>query len=468
MLLALVAGVARGDTSIWGIPGECQMTVVECSTERDDATRPAPRVLSSVFMQDVWTIHAYVPSPDGRTILILLEDGIRLVRGDRTDDYALPLTIGQRDYVWHPDSKRVALWVRDRSPPNPKPGEFATVRKALAVLDVTRLPPGPLPQGAPLPYDVVYCSTKGSPWWMQWTPDGQGLLVLATEEDRELRETFGVLTRVPVTGRELFRAYDLLRVSGELELLEAPPVGSRPAPDQLLTGTAKELSVIDERAVRPLQIIEHPGAALYNVEWSPDRRRDRVLLYNRKPARSALGQVRQGVYLLDLDDALGAPPKAPEQLYTKTDIHSVWFSPRGTYASWAGPRGLWYRPPDGRPADTVEVVIPTLPDGEDPLIKGFAWNADETKLAITAGNKLYIHELATKALYPVAEVGTMDHTFTAEPTWIGDRVIVSAYEDAIKSGRVKPLPPYGPRGPSQDRTGGRGSKPAPPPPPKKS
>lgn len=460
----VLARPALADTNIWGIPGECQLQVVECSTERDDARRSAPRVLSSVFMQDSWTIHAYAPSPDGETLLILLEDGIRLVRGDRTDDYALPLNIGQREYVWHPDSKRVALWVREKQPANPKPGELEVERKAIAVLDVARLPAA-LAAGAKVPYEVVpWSSTRASPWSVQWSPDGQALLVLATEEDRELRETFGVITRVPVANREATRVHDLLRVGGELELLEAPPVGSRPAPDRLLTGTAKELFVLDERAERPLRLLDLPGAGLFNVEWSPDRRRDRVLLFYRKPVKDPAGRLLQGVYLLDLDDALGAPPKPPEQLYAKTDVHSVWFSPRGTYASWSGPRGLWYRAPDAKAADLVEVVIPTLPDGEDPLMKGFAWSADETKLAITAGNRLYIHELATRALYAVAEVGTMDDTFTAEPTWIGDRVVLSAYENAMKSGRVKPAAGLrGPARPPEDSTQGRGSRPPAPP-----
>lgn len=43
----------------------------------------------------------------------------------------------------------------------------------------------------------------------------------------------------------------------------------------------------------------------------------------------------------------------------------------------------------------------------------------------------------------------MEHTFTAEPTWIGDRVVMAAYEDAVKSGPGRPDDPTQGRGSSQ-------------------
>ncbi len=452
-LLALLAGAARGDTTIRGIPGECQLTVVECATGRDDATRPPPRIVSSVFMQDEWTVRGYEPSPDGQTLLVHLEDGIRLVRGRRKDDYALDLDPAHRAFQWHPDSKRVAFWVKATS----RPGSLA--RLALAVLDVTALPPGPIRAG--VPYDVVYWnSARSFPSGFAWSPDGQALLVLSTEYDPEDEQLYGTVTRAEVPSA-LRRVDQIVVVPGALDFMRcsAGPAG------WLLYGHEDRLYVIDQRGRGLMRMPDVPSSTgLFDVEWSPSagaRARDRLLLFYRSEERSPSGRLFQGVYLCDLSAAFGPSPEPPESLHGGTDVHSLWFSPRGTYASWASQRGVWYRAPGAKPAGTVHVSIPSfVVDSDTPVIRGLAWSADETRLAIAAGNRLYIHEVATKALYPVAELGELADTFVAQPTWIGDHVVVSSYEDAIKSSRVispERLYPGGRSGLEKDPTQGRGS-----------
>ena len=438
--LVLLAPPALAETNIWGIPGECQLEVVECATGREAAKRPAPRVLSSVYMQDSWTVHAYEPSPDGKTLLVMLEDGLRLVRGGRTDDYRLDLHMGPREFAWHPDSRRVAFWVRDTPPA--APGQPQTACKALAVLDVTALPPAPLPQGAKVPYEVVHWSSKDSvPFGHLWSPDGEALLVIATDLD-PANATSGVLRRVPTTGP----ARDLLRLPGDLDFVYGPRGSVVPAgQDRVLVAHAGVGLCALGGLLQPIPDL--PPSGLFNLAWSPDWGRNHVLLFYRKSVQGRSGQVYRGVYLLELEAALGESARPAEQLHDQTDVHSLSFSPLGTYATWAGPGRVAYRPVDGKPSDTVEVRSLVLESGEDLWIKGMAWSPDETKLAITAGNRLYVHEPATKELYLVAELGKLDHTFLAQPTWVGDRVIVGSYEDTQRSGRkqppVQPVPPAG-------------------------
>lgn len=455
------------------------MSVTVCNTGKDDKTRPPPAVKSSVFMQDSWTIHAYVMSHDGSASVVLLEDGIRILRGNRKDDYALPLNIGQRDYMWHPDCKRLAFWVRAK-PKKPKPGELATERKALAILDITRLPPGPIKieEVDKIPYEIVYWSSNtSSPFGIEWSPKGDAIFVVSTDQDPEDNQTYGVITRVELGGNN--RSTEIVRVPGEIDFF-MPPVsrferGEGPSTSeyQIIYGHLGGLFVIGPEGKNLLQLAAIPANGLYNVEWNPSPRTNQVALFFRKAVQAPNGKSFKGVYLVDINKvggAKGAATPAPEgaeaglgpgieELYDQTDIHTLWFSPKGKYVTWSGPRAVYFRGPTETPDKMVRVTIPTLPDGEDPLIKGVSWNDGEQKLAIAAGNRLYIYELATKELYPVAELGSMNDTFTAEPRWVGDQVWVSSYEDAIKSNRVqKPgTLQFGRPGFEKDPTQGRGS-----------
>ena len=92
--------------------------------------------------------------------------------------------------------------------------------------------------------------------------------------------------------------------------------------------------------------------------------------------------------------------------------------------------------PAGGPDDAVEVALPVLPTGEPPPVKGFAWSADESRLAITAGNQLHIYDPSARSLRLVAERGAVETTFLALPAWAGDRVVVAAYEDLVGAGKL--------------------------------
>lgn len=449
-LLLLAALPARADTTVWGIPAECQLGVVECPTDRDAATRPPPRILSSIFMQDHWTRRAYDASPDGATLLVHLEDGVRLVRGARKDDYALDLDPDARAFAWHPDSKRVAVLLKSSE---------GTQALALAVLDVTRLPPGPVRAGGLLPLEVVHrVPPDDQVRGLTWSPDGRALLVHGTHRDPADGQRYGSVVRV--SAEAPFRASTVVLVPAALDLLRCGP-GSKDWSGLLLYGHARQLHVIGETGDGPRRLPGVPSTTgLFLADWTAARA-DRLLVFYRSQETAPGGQPLQGVYLLDLARLEAQPAEPPELLYGGDDLHSLWLSPRGTYASWAGPLAAYYRACGAKPADSVEVTIPTLlPEGERLVVKGLCWSADESKLAITAGNRLYVHEVATRALYLVAEVGVRDDTFVAQPTWIGDRVVVASYEDAVRSMRARPRGDlWGPRSRpfEKDPTQGRGS-----------
>lgn len=233
-LALLAAPAARADTTVWGIPAECQLAVVECDTGPDPAKRLPPRVLSSVFMERAWTTRGYEPSPDGSTLLVHLEDGLRLVRGHRKDDYALDLAPEVRQVAWHSDSKRVAVWLKDAG------------AQALAVLDTSRLPPGPRREGH-VPYEVVHRVPPGEEGQgFEWSPDGQALVVRGSSRDAEGDQRYGTLTRVSLDPE--LRTRELLRVPGALDLLRGSS-GSFDRGGLLLYGHTKQLFVIADRPI---------------------------------------------------------------------------------------------------------------------------------------------------------------------------------------------------------------------------
>lgn len=429
VLLAFVvlAGVARGQDSGFGWFGPQTLELVECDTAYVASTRPAPKVLSRRVEDSPYLDRSYVPSPDGRTFAVLTPGTLRLIRDGQSRDLHIPglNESGVPTLRWHPDSRRVAVWVKETPPP--LEGYTPIVRRVLAVLDVERLWSAPPADGERVPYQVVHRSSPVSrPWDVEWTQDGQALRIVASEVDPDDAQAYGVVTRAPLGPPG--GARDLMRVAGDLDFAvgAGPSVDPVTTRERLLVGHLGGLFVLDElQRVTPLADL--PAVGIFQVEWSPDRRRDQLLVFYRRHVASKGGTSYKGVYLLDLDGALASPPKAPEQLDEGTTVRGLGFSPRGRFATWSTPKGVLFRAPGGTPTDTVLVSIPTRPGDDAPEEpRGFAWSADETRLAIAAGNRLYVHDVANQALYLVLERGTPGYTVLAQPTWVGDRVVVTA------------------------------------------
>lgn len=441
-----------------------------CSTSRDPE-RPAPRKVSSVFMENNWTYHAYSMAHDGKTTIVHVPDGIEVHRPGRGKvELQIELPYNPRDFYWHPDSKRVAFWVV-HTPKATRPGQVVQARRAVAVMDTTRLGGTPRPGDAP-PYDVVYTTTaEQAPFGLEWSPRGDALYLIQRGLDAVTNESYGVVTRIELNDIE--HPQEIVRMPGGLDFF-MPPVsryergeGPSSAKYLIIFGHMEGLYTIEPDGKNPQRVSQLPAVGLYNIEWNPKPSVNQVILFFRRPIPSGDGRTFVGAYLVRLDDLLRrrgvaeADPSARpaiEQLYDGTDVHTLWYSPRGTYMTWATPWGLWFRRPDDTADKTVQVELPAQPEGVTLEIKGVTWSDDEHKLAFTAGNKLFIYELGSKEAFQVAEFGKDTNTFAAEPRFVGDEVYLTAFEDANASGRIEKGVKFGRPGHEVDPTLGRGGR----------
>lgn len=457
-----------------------------CPTTRptgDPATQPAPRKVSSVFMEQSFTYHAYSMAHDGKTTIVHLQDGIEVHRQGRPKVVLLMLLpYNPRDFYWHPDSKRVAFWVLN-TPKATRPGQLVRPSRAVAVMDVTKLPATIRP-GDPPPYEVVYTTTADKePFGLEWSPRGDALYLIQKGAEIETSESYGAITRIELNNID--RPQDIVKVPGSLDFF-MPPVsrferGEGPSSQaySILFGSMEGLYTINPDGTRPERLSNVPAIGLYNVEWNPKTSTRQVALFFKRAVPSGNGRMFVGAYLVRLDmlrqSAAAAPatPEAPEaepakleseaieQLYDGTDVHTLWYSPRGTYVTWATPWGLWYRRPEDPADKVVQVKVPEV-DGATLEVKGVTWHDSESKLAFTAGNKLFICELPSNDVYQVAEFGTGESTFAAEPRFVGDEVFLTAFENARASGRIRSGIEFGTTDRPADKSMGRGRVPTAP------
>ncbi|MBX3465730.1 MAG: hypothetical protein KF878_02390 [Planctomycetes bacterium] len=415
LLVTLIGTPARACSNVHGIPGDCQMETWRVPTGAGGA---APQRLTSVLMNGNWTYHAYELSPDGQSLLVHLEDGFEIHRaGQPPVRLKLDLPFTPRDVSWDPDSRRVAFWVAHAPPGGQR-------RKAVALLDVTALgaaPPGP----DEVPYEVLYAPDEPfTPSGFAWAPDGQGLLVLEVGVVAPGGPE-GRLTRVEVEGRA---ARTLAQTAGPFDFFFTPfgccDHRLRPRADAtaLLLGHETGLHAGDQ-AGSDLRRLPLPSKGVHNLDWQPVPGSDLVALFFRRPARTPDGRTFVGVHLARLAEGAAAP----EQVHDATNVHTLWFSPRGTHVGWASDEGVWYRRVEGPPGKTVHVPAP-----EGAPIKGFTWHDDEDRLAFTAGDALFVHDLAAKSVREVWRAGRPETSFLAEPRFVGDDVLVSRFEDVSR------------------------------------
>lgn len=440
-----------------------------CSTDKDPAKRGEPSKVSSTYMRGRWSYHAYSIGHDGKTTIIYTADGIKILRPGRpAADVPMYLPYNPRDFMWAPDSRRVAFWAAAQV-------EGKDVR-GLAVMDTGRISQS-IAKGDKAPYDIVYAVPgHRQPYGVEWSPSGDAVFVLEVDYDPASGGgAYGVLWRVePSPGS---KPKQLIRMKGAFDFF-MPPVsrfergeGPSGAPYRIILGHGEGLFLVDPHGKGVTKLSEIPAVGLQNIEWNPDPRREEVALFFRRPVANAKGETFGGVWLVDIKKAeqaatrrltAGAPesaappapeadlpdqaPEAPsedrsfaEELYDGLDIHTLWYSPRGTYVTWASLNGVWFRRPAGKVDTTVHIAAPESDAGVPLDIKGVTWADDESKLAYTAGNRVYVYEVAPRESYKVAEVGTAETVFLAEPRFVGQQVYFSAFEDA--SPRMKPDEP---------------------------
>ncbi len=409
-----------------------------------DGEQTGPVELSSVEMSNRWTFHAYRQSYDGKTQIIHQTQGVEILRNGERVAFPWDLTAhNPREFIFHPDNQHVAFWA---------PTVDDQPVKRIAVQDLNRLDPERAPP-------VVYTPpAQHIPFGFEWSPAGDALFVI--ERTREEETSYTEIQRVEYPGGRVSR---LIRFAGTIDFF-MPPVsrfengsGVSTEPFRIIFGAEDGLYVCDPKE-RDQQddgpdgslkrISDLPAMGLHNIEWHPDPNREMVVLFFRRPVPNAEGLMMRGLFLVDIDALNDGDPDFMEQLYELTDVHTLWFSPKGTFVTWASLRGLWWRAPD-EPASAEMEIVEFDDEGQPLPIRGVSWNDEETKICYTAGNRVFIYDLELAAEIeeqrangefdevaeedipsPKYEVARVPTGFVAEPSWIDeDTVMVSSFED---------------------------------------
>jgi len=458
------------------------MTTYSCDTNPDSKEREEkPQQLAQTYMVGKWTFHSYRKSHDGKTLIYHMVDGIKVQQGDKVFEYKMQLRHhNPRGFYFSPDNKSVAFWA---------PFEEGQPKKRVAVMNLSGL-------GSKANVKIVYTPPKEHvPFGIEWGPGNKALFVV----ERTVKDDvdYAILKRLEMPsggkGKELFRTV------GKIDFF-MPPVsrfenGSGPSkkPYRIVFGCENGLYVIDPKDGKKRQRLSRlPAVGLHNIEWNPDENKNQLLLFFKNPVSADDGRRFEGVYFVDLDKldvaAAGATGEIDEdafmeQLHRKRDIHTLWFSSKGTYATWASNESIFFRRPEDAKEKTAFIEI--LDEDENVLpVKGVAWNEKEDKLAFTAANQVWVYDLdppekllkkqaaAAKKAHEAAialakkegreppaepEIDPIDASimavtgkmpyrymirefaegFTAEPTWVGERVVLSLFEEA--SERMKKL-----------------------------
>ena len=301
-----------------------------------------------------------------------------------------------------------------------------------------------------------------------------------------LDANYGVLSRLDFpSGRKT----ELFRSLGKIDFF-MPPVsrfesghGISKKPYKLILGCENGLYLIEPKTGDKTRLSHVPAMGLHNLEWNPDEDLNQVMLFFRNPVVGADGRRYKGVYFVDLDkmEAMRQSGEAKlddrsfmEQIHDQRNIHTLWFTDKGTYMVWASSEAIFFR----RPKDPIEktAIIEVLDeDGNPRKIKGVNFNTGEDKIVFSADGEVWVYDLdpedeekAKEKGKDEAEKGEGDDAkvesdapqdpgvmseeeliesitgkrpkkyriaafakgFAAEPQWIGDRVVLTHFEEA--------------------------------------
>lgn len=413
--------------------------------------KPKQETVAEEYMANNWTYHTYKLSHDGQNNVIQRRDGFEVIRpGGRTTIKADLMRHRPREFMWSPDSRKLLMWA-------PLTNEYRF--KRVALLDVGKLSGGTIDTIAAkeqnAPWDVLYDSgayrkvdgdkedkevVYPEPFGFEWAPPGDAVFVIERVHfvNDPKREMETAILRIDVSSR---RVTEIVRMSGQIDFF-MPPVsrfenGGGPSnkPYWIAFGHREGLFLVDPKKAQNAnekswrRISTLPALNLHNIEWNPQESTNQLLLFFKQQVVAADGSPLGGVVLVHLD-RVGKRDDWLEQLYDGLDVHTLWYSPKGTYATWSTDKFVAYRVPTDPPAKTTRVVC----RAEDKVleVKGVHWHHNERHLAITAGSRLFVHDAQTKETKEIARFGDDDSlNFVAEPRWIGDKVLLSRFEDVV-------------------------------------
>lgn len=396
-----------------------------------------------------WTFHSYKQSHDGQATILHREEGFEVVFGGTSKKFEVDLMhYNPREFMWHPDSRQVLFWGALDEDGKPPHGSVRHRHEYIQLMDVRSMvgdEPWKLAYDPAKTHKVEGPTTDKEvmdphPFGFEWSPAGEAFFVIERlyykNDPGRAYET--AIQRIELSS--LTNAKEIVRTQGQIDFF-MPPVsrfedGTGPSrkPYRLAFGHSEGLFVVDPKpGTTPRKLSSLPAIDLHNIEWNPDENApEQLLLFFKRAAPGSDGKVFAGVILVHLD-RIGHEGKGPwcEQLYDKTDVHTLWFSAKGTYATWAAKEFVGYRKPLD-PKDKTVVVVCKSKEGELLEVKGTMWHPNERHLAITAGARLFVHDAQQGTTTEIAHFGDNDSmNFTAEPRWVGNTILFTQVEDVM-------------------------------------
>lgn len=392
------------------------MTVLRVSTKLGPKKQvPSPKVLSQVEMSHHWTHHAFRMAHDGRSLVAHRKDGIEVFYGPgmkRSKRVRMDLLAhNPRTFLYHPNNKRVAFWA-------PVAKKHWNRSKRVAIMKLDGAPPSG--KGA---YKVLYAPPKRStPTGLEWSPQGDALFIMERMWEDDLG--YSVIKRIDAkTGK----ATEIVRRLGEIDFF-MPPIsrfengrGVSKAPFSIVYGTSDGLYVTDPEGKSKRRLSAVPALGLTNAEWHPVR--NQITIFFERAVPGPDGKTFRGLYMVDIGNA--ETEAKVTQLHPNPDVHTLWYSPRGTYVLWANAVEVFYRNLD---AGETKSFAAFNAKGAGRLIRGVSFNEDETKLVYCVEGEVRAYDLKERFSVPVANIAS---GFTAEPRWVGEDVVFSVYEDIL-------------------------------------
>lgn len=365
-------------------------------------------------------------SPDGKTFMTYTLEGIDVVRDGQR--FPVKAAMYSTELVWDPTSRYVVYQV------------IAEGGEALMLIDTKE----PIPTAKEIHRVASPSNLRG----IEFSPWGDELYFMVG--DTSQKKIHYLINRIDIKSKKVETVVD------ENEAIDffMPPVtwfehgqGSQKGrPYSIVYGTKLGLFVVPrdgalKDASKKRVLSQAPAVGLTNLEWSPDG--DFIIMYYDQDISSPTGESLRGVTLAHVGKAAGKGKL--EKLYEGNGIHTLWFSPKGKYVTWIKEAGCWYRDPKDEGKEGILIPNPVFKNdkGEsvevtDKKIKGASWNEDETRLAITAGNQVWIYNTTTKTTEIYYEFGKGLSHFVAEPRWRGEKLLLSVFENMRLSGREAP------------------------------
>jgi len=398
------------------------MKTVEVDVEGEAPKDPkkasaAQKLLTEAYTDTASLPHNYKMSHDNTKFATFTDDGVMLYKDGQK--YPIKATLYTYELVWSPSNKYFA---------------FVTVQEegeAIIVVD-TRA-------DAPVAKEHYKLASPGIIRGIEWSPRGNELYWIEQTNVKAINnlKRMRIGQRVPKTLVETTNAIDFFM----------PPVtwfehGQGPTNKDysIVYGTYEGLFLVSRDGKTRRRLFEAPATGVNNLEWAPNG--NMILMYFNKSFKTKSAGELRGVMLAHLDEK--DPKKVMESLYDGKGVHTLWFSADGKYVTWAKESNVWYRRPGDVGKKGTKVPAPIIEvDGEKvavqgKAIKGCVWNESSTRLAITAGNQVWIFDVNKNETTIYHEFGTESAHFTADPRWKDNRLILTIYEDMEITGREKP------------------------------